>query len=88
MSIGAYANSFELLAGDPRGLRGSAAGGVFPVGMGLTGDLFPVEKRRVAMSRIMAGALTGNLLARASPVWSAICSAGAVCCRSSVALSS
>ena len=30
--------------------------------MGLTGDLFPVEKRRVAMSRIMAGALTGNLL--------------------------
>ena len=30
--------------------------------MGLTGDLFPVDQRRVAMSRIMAGALTGNLL--------------------------
>jgi DHA1 family inner membrane transport protein len=41
---------------------GAAAGGVFPVAMGLTGDLFPIHERRVAMSRIMAGALTGNLL--------------------------
>ena len=41
---------------------GAAAGGVFPVAMGLTGDLFPVQQRRIAMSRIMAGALTGNLL--------------------------
>lgn len=59
--VGAFAKSFELLL-ITRVICGLGAGGVFPVGMGLTGDLFPVEKRRVAMSRIMAGALTGNLL--------------------------
>jgi DHA1 family inner membrane transport protein len=59
--VGAFADSFELLL-VTRVICGLGAGGVFPVGMGLTGDLFPVEKRRVAMSRIMAGALTGNLL--------------------------
>ena len=62
--VGSYATSFELLLAT-RVIAGLAAGGVFPVGMGLTGDLFPVEKRRVAMSRIMAGALTGNLLGAA-----------------------
>jgi MFS transporter, DHA1 family, inner membrane transport protein len=59
--VGSFTDSFELLL-VTRVICGLGAGGVFPVGMGLTGDLFPVEKRRVAMSRIMAGALTGNLL--------------------------
>jgi predicted MFS family arabinose efflux permease len=59
--VGSFTDSFELLLAT-RVICGLGAGGVFPVGMGLTGDLFPVEKRRVAMSRIMAGALTGNLL--------------------------
>ncbi|MDQ8728791.1 MFS transporter [Bradyrhizobium sp. LHD-71] len=59
--VGSYTDSFELLLAT-RVICGLGAGGVFPVAMGLTGDLFPVEKRRVAMSRIMAGALTGNLL--------------------------
>jgi predicted MFS family arabinose efflux permease len=59
--VGAFTDSFELLLAT-RVICGLGAGGVFPVAMGLTGDLFPVEKRRVAMSRIMAGALTGNLL--------------------------
>lgn len=59
--VGAFADSFEVLLAT-RVICGLGAGGVFPVAMGLTGDLFPVEKRRVAMSRIMAGALTGNLL--------------------------
>jgi predicted MFS family arabinose efflux permease len=59
--VGAFADSFELLL-VTRVICGLGAGGVFPVAMGLTGDLFPVEQRRVAMSRIMAGALTGNLL--------------------------
>ena len=59
--VGSFANSFELLLAT-RVICGLGAGGVFPVAMGLTGDLFPVEQRRVAMSRIMAGALTGNLL--------------------------
>lgn len=59
--VGSFTDSFELLLAT-RVICGLGAGGVFPVGMGLTGDLFPVEQRRVAMSRIMAGALTGNLL--------------------------
>jgi MFS transporter, DHA1 family, inner membrane transport protein len=59
--VGSFTDSFELLLAT-RVICGLGAGGVFPVAMGLTGDLFPVEKRRVAMSRIMAGALTGNLL--------------------------
>lgn len=59
--IGSFTTSFELLLAT-RIVCGLGAGGVFPVAMGLTGDLFPVEKRRIAMSRIMAGALTGNLL--------------------------
>lgn len=59
--VGSFADSFELLLAT-RVICGLGAGGVFPVAMGLTGDLFPVEKRRIAMSRIMAGALTGNLL--------------------------
>lgn len=59
--VGSFADSFELLLAT-RVICGIGAGGVFPVAMGLTGDLFPVEQRRVAMSRIMAGALTGNLL--------------------------
>lgn len=59
--VGSFTTSFELLL-LTRVICGLGAGGVFPVAMGLTGDLFPVEQRRVAMSRIMAGALTGNLL--------------------------
>jgi DHA1 family inner membrane transport protein len=59
--VGAFTDSFELLLAT-RVICGLGAGGVFPVAMGLTGDLFPVDQRRVAMSRIMAGALTGNLL--------------------------
>src|SRR5579864_1967993 len=59
--VGAFTSSFELLLAT-RVICGAAAGGVFPVAMGLTGDLFPINERRVAMSRIMAGALSGNLL--------------------------
>jgi MFS transporter, DHA1 family, inner membrane transport protein len=59
--IGAFTHSFELLLAT-RVICGAAAGGVFPVAMGLTGDLFPIQQRRIAMSRIMAGALSGNLL--------------------------
>jgi MFS transporter, DHA1 family, inner membrane transport protein len=59
--VGSFTDSFELLL-VTRVICGLGAGRVFPVAMGLTGDLFPVEQRRVAMSRIMAGTLTGNLL--------------------------
>lgn len=59
--LGAFATTFpELLA--TRILCGIGAGGVFPVAMGLASDLVPLEKRQVALSRVLAGALLGNVL--------------------------
>lgn len=58
---GAFATSFEWLLVS-RIICGIGAGGVFPVAMGLVGDIFSIDKRQVAMSRILAGATAGNLL--------------------------
>ncbi|WP_244434847.1 MFS transporter [Afipia sp. P52-10] len=58
---GAFATSFEWLLVS-RIVCGIGAGGVFPVAMGLVGDIFGIDKRQVAMSRILAGATAGNLL--------------------------
>ena len=38
------------------------AGGIFPVGMAMIGDLVPVEERQVAIGRLLAVGLTGNLI--------------------------
>src|SRR5262249_9414531 len=43
-------------------VAGLVAGGVFPAGMALVGDLVPVEQRQVAIGRLLAIGLTGNLL--------------------------
>jgi predicted MFS family arabinose efflux permease len=59
--VGAMATSFEMLFLS-RILCGFAAGGTFPVAMGLTSDLVPTAQRQVALSRVLAGAMTGNLL--------------------------
>jgi predicted MFS family arabinose efflux permease len=59
--IGALATSFEMLFLS-RILCGIAAGGTFPVAMGLTSDLVPTAQRQVALGRVLAGAMTGNLL--------------------------
>lgn len=59
--VGAFTTSFEWLL-VTRIVCGIGAGGVFPVAMGLTGDIFTIDKRQVAMSRILAGATAGNLL--------------------------
>lgn len=59
--IGAFATSFELLFAS-RILAGIAAGGTFPIAMGLTSDLVPTAQRQVALGRLLAGAMTGNLL--------------------------
>ncbi len=59
--IGALATSFEMLFLS-RVLCGIAAGGTFPVAMGLTSDLVPTAQRQVALGRVLAGAMTGNLL--------------------------
>jgi predicted MFS family arabinose efflux permease len=59
--LGAVATSFPLLFAT-RILAGVGSGGVFPVALGLTSDLVAPEKRQVAISRTLAGAMTGNLL--------------------------
>jgi predicted MFS family arabinose efflux permease len=59
--LGALATSFTGLFAS-RILAGIAAGGVFPVALGLTADLVAPAKRQVAIGRTMAGSMTGNLL--------------------------
>lgn len=59
--IGALTSSFEMLFVS-RILCGMAAGGTFPIAMSLTSDLVPTAQRQVALGRILAGAMTGNLL--------------------------
>jgi predicted MFS family arabinose efflux permease len=57
----AVATSFSLLVA-MRVAAGLVAGGIFPVAMALIGDLVPVDQRQVAIGRLLAVALTGNLL--------------------------
>lgn len=59
--IGALTSSFDMLFLS-RILCGIAAGGTFPIAMSLTSDLVPTAQRQVALGRILAGAMTGNLL--------------------------
>lgn len=60
-ALGALATSFEMLFVS-RILCGIAAGGTFPIAMGLASDLVPTAQRQVALGRVLAGAMTGNLL--------------------------
>lgn len=60
-AIGAFATSFSMLFAS-RVIAGIGAGGVFPIAMGLTGDLVPTQQRQVAMARVLSGAMLGNLL--------------------------
>ena len=57
----AVATSFSLLVA-MRIVAGLVAGGVFPVAMALLGDLVPINQRQVAIARLLAIALTGNVL--------------------------
>ncbi len=59
--LGAFATSFPALL-VTRILCGIGAGGVFPVAMGLTSDLVPLAQRQVALGRVLAGAMIGNIL--------------------------
>jgi predicted MFS family arabinose efflux permease len=59
--VGAFANSYSLLL-VTRILCGLGAGGIFPVAMSLTGDLVPLKGRQLALSRNLAGSMSGNLL--------------------------
>src|SRR5215813_8065200 len=57
----AVATNFSLLVA-MRVAAGLVAGGIFPVAMALTGDLVPVDQRQVAIGRLLAVGLTGNLV--------------------------
>jgi predicted MFS family arabinose efflux permease len=58
---GGFATSFSFLVA-LRIIAGMLAGGIFPVGVAIVGDLVPVEKRQVAIGRLLAVGLTGNLI--------------------------
>lgn len=45
-----------------RVLAGAASGGLFPIGIAIVGDQFSVEKRQIAMGRLLAAVMTGNIL--------------------------
>src|SRR5499426_1593732 len=57
----AMVTDFSLLVG-MRITAGLVAGGVFPAAMAFVGDLVPVRQRQVAIGRLLAIGLTGNLL--------------------------
>jgi MFS transporter, DHA1 family, inner membrane transport protein len=57
----AIVTNFSLLVA-MRVVAGLVAGGVFPVAMALIGDLVPVDQRQVAIGRLLAVGLTGNLV--------------------------
>ena len=59
--ICAVATSFSVVVA-MRIAAGLTAGGVFPVAMALTGDLVPVHQRQVAIGRLLAVGLTGNVV--------------------------
>ena len=57
----AVATSFSFLVA-MRVVAGIVAGGVFPIAMALVGDLMPINQRQVAIARLLAVGLTGNLV--------------------------
>jgi predicted MFS family arabinose efflux permease len=59
--ICAFASNFTLLV-TMRVIAGMCAGGIFPVGVAIVGDLVPVRERQVAIGRLLAVGLTGNLI--------------------------
>jgi predicted MFS family arabinose efflux permease len=57
----AVATSFPLLIA-MRIVAGCVAGGLFPIALALIGDLVPVQQRQVAIGRLLAVGLSGNLV--------------------------
>ena len=55
------ATNFEMLM-TFRIIAGAASGGVFPIAFAVIGDRVPVAQRQVAIGRILAAAMSGNLL--------------------------
>jgi predicted MFS family arabinose efflux permease len=59
--MGAFATSFSMMMAS-RIISGIVAGGVFPISLAMVGDLVPVHQRQVAVGRILAAAMLGNVL--------------------------
>lgn len=57
----AFAPTFPLLMAT-RVISGAACGGVFPVAVAIVGDLFPIAQRQVAIGRVVATGMMGNLV--------------------------
>jgi predicted MFS family arabinose efflux permease len=57
----AFAPTFPLLMAT-RVISGAACGGVFPVAVATVGDLFPISQRQVAIGRVVATGMMGNLV--------------------------
>jgi len=57
----AFAPTFPLLMAT-RVVSGAACGGVFPVAVAIVGDLFPIAERQVAIGRVVATGMMGNLV--------------------------
>ena len=49
-----------------RVIAGAGCGGLFPIGMALLSDLVPLAQRQVAIGRLLAGTISGNLLGSAA----------------------
>lgn len=61
---GAFSPNLDVLMVS-RAISGIVAGGAFPIALALVAQVVPVEGRQVAVSRILAGAMLGNLLGSA-----------------------
>jgi DHA1 family inner membrane transport protein len=61
MLVSGLATNFSMLLG-ARIVAGIAAGGIFPVGIAVIGDLVPVKERQIAIGRWLTAVITGNLL--------------------------
>jgi predicted MFS family arabinose efflux permease len=59
--VGAFATTFPVLLAS-RIVAGIASGGLFPIALALVGDLVPVGRRQVAISRLLFAGMSGNLL--------------------------
>jgi predicted MFS family arabinose efflux permease len=59
--VGAAAPNFQVLLAS-RVATGIAAGGIFPTALAVAGDLVPIHQRQVAISRLLAAGMIGNLL--------------------------
>ncbi|MEX2127949.1 MAG: MFS transporter [Xanthobacteraceae bacterium] len=58
---GMVATDFTVLV-LTRAVSGVAAGGLFPIGLAIVGDLVPLQQRQVAIGRLLAATMTGNIL--------------------------